>query len=362
MTSADRDRRIVRSLCAWFVRERRDLPWRSVGASGRRDPYRSLVSELMLQQTQVARVVEKFGPFIERFPTVHDLASAPIDDVLAMWSGLGYYRRARSLHRCAQEIVDRFGSVPENPEDLVTLPGIGRYTAGAISSIVFDRATAIVDGNVQRVLLRIDGEDLQAGSREADAVCWDRAERLVGVASRSRTTGVSAGVFNEAMMELGALVCSPGAPSCERCPLSGVCRARREGAQHRIPRPKATAAKKMLHMASLVVRDDRGRLLVERRPDAGLWPRIWQPPTLESEEQVRKSAAAKHFGVASSSLIRQDALPWETTHRSVRIVVYASDHAPPEAAGRDWVSPAALSRRALGTPQRLMLLGETDGG
>ncbi|MEO1717302.1 MAG: A/G-specific adenine glycosylase [Planctomycetota bacterium] len=359
--AVDRDRRIVRALCAWFAEHRRDLPWREVGPGGRRDAYRSLVSEIMLQQTQVARVEEKFGPFLDRFPTVHDLAAAPIDDVLALWSGLGYYRRARNLHRCAQDIVKRFGEVPESAEDLETLPGVGRYTAGAVASIVFDAPAPIVDGNVTRVLLRLEGEDLDPKDAQTVVFCWSRADELVSTAARSRTPGVSPGVFNEATMELGALVCTPKTPGCDRCPLNGACVARRDGREHQIPRPKRAAAKRPLHMASLLVRDANGRFLVEQRPGTGLWAGIWQPPTLESDRPIRKSAVAKHFGVASEALSRDDAklegLVWETSHRTVHVSVYRSGSPPRNTSERRWLTERELDRRALGSLQRRILFG-----
>lgn len=364
MSSTDRD--AVRALCSWFAGSRRKLPWRATGAAGRRDPYRSLVSEIMLQQTQVARVAEKFGPFVDRFPTVASLAAAPIDDVLALWSGLGYYRRARSLHRCAQEIVARFGSVPSDPADLQTLPGIGRYTAGAIASIVFEKPTPIVDGNVTRVLLRLEGRDLDPKSPATAAFCWERADELVHSAARSRARGVSPGVFNEALMELGALVCTPRSPACGACPLAGVCRAKRDGTQHSIPRPKRAGAKQTLHMAALLVRDSRQRVLVEQRPDAGLWAGLWQPPTLESDQPIRKPAVAGHFGLASRELARDDGrnkkLVWETSHRTVRVAVYLSDRAPGDGVERVWLTRAQLAGRALGSLQRRLLFDDEDSG
>lgn len=358
--SAARDRRIVRGLCAWFEANRRDLPWRAAVAEGARSPYLALVSEIMLQQTQVSRVVEKFGPFVERFPTVHDLAAAPLDDVLALWSGLGYYRRARSLHRCAQEIVDRFGEVPSDAASLETLTGIGRYTAGAIASIVFDEPAPIVDGNVTRVLLRIDGRDLEPGAKATADYCWDRAGELVMTASRSRAGGASAGAFNEAMMELGALVCTPRSPVCGECPVRAACVAHREGREGEIPRPKASATRRTLHMACVLVRDDRGRVLAERRPDSGLWSGIWQPPTVESDREIRKSVVARHFGLASRGLSREDHFVWETTHRRVLVTVYVSDRVPVDDADRAWLSRAQLARRALGSLQRRLLLKDDE--
>lgn len=354
----------MRALCDWFGESARDLPWRETDAQGRRDPYRSLVSEIMLQQTQVSRVVEKFGPFLQRFPTVRDLASAPIDDVLAQWSGLGYYRRARSLHRCAQEIVERFGDVPSSADDLQTLPGIGRYTAGAIASIVFDEPAPIVDGNVTRVLLRVEGRDLDPKAPATAAFCWDRADELVRTAARSRSAGVSAAVFNEAMMELGALVCTPKSPACGACPMRSDCVACRDGTQDQIPRPKRGPAKQTLHMAALVVRDARGRVLAEQRPGSGLWAGIWQPPTLESDQPIRKSVAAKHFGLASRALTRHDGcsteLVWETSHRTVRVSVFTADAVPSSAsaAPRKWFTAAELKTVALGSLQRRLFFGD----
>lgn len=361
-----RDADLVRALCRWFEGARRDLPWRRTDAQGRRDPYRSLVSEIMLQQTQVSRAAEKFGPFIARFPTLGALADADESEVLAMWSGLGYYRRARGLHRAAREAVARFGALPTDAADLATLPGIGRYTAGAIASIVHDQPSPIVDGNVARVLLRLEGQPLERPSSEAERFCWSRAEELVQRAHRSRARGVSAGVFNEAMMELGALVCTPRNPACGRCPLRNRCRAFETGRQHEIPRPGVAAKKRDLHLACVRVRDGRGRLFVEQRPENGLWGGLWQPPTLETQGRATKARIAGHFGLASRSLIADDAFLWETSHRSVHFRVFRATHPPitsatGQRAGR-WVSPRELDGLALGSPQRRALLGSQSGG
>ncbi|MFG0315432.1 MAG: A/G-specific adenine glycosylase, partial [Phycisphaerales bacterium] len=204
MTPAPDDAALTRALEAWFRASARELPWRT----DTRDPYRSLVSELMLQQTQVSRVIEKFGPFLERFPTVEALAAAPEDDVLAAWSGLGYYRRARLLHACAKAIVEHHdGVVPDSLDDLLELPGIGRYTAGAIASMVFGQRAPIVDGNVARVLLRVHNKPVPQTEKTTIDWAWQRAEELVGACD-------DPAVFNEAMMELGATVCVPKGPRC----------------------------------------------------------------------------------------------------------------------------------------------------
>lgn len=352
-----RDSAIVRSLCAWFRANARDLPWRDVTKAGTRDPYRSLVSEIMLQQTQVSRVLEKFEPFLEAFPTLEALADADEDEVLAMWSGLGYYRRARSLHACARQARDEFGGLPESAADLESLKGIGRYTAGAIASIVHNHAEPIVDGNVERVLLRLEGKPMRVGETQTKNWCWARAEELVNKAKNSKSAGVDSATFNEGLMELGALVCTPKSPSCEACPLRGSCAAYRESAQDSIPLPKTRKAKKPLYMACLIVRDAKSRLLISQRPKGGLWGGLWEVPTIESDTKLPKSAVAKQFGVATTSLIREDSFVHETTHRSVAVAVYRVDDRSPHLAGR-WVSAQGLKELAMGSLQsRVAVIG-----
>lgn len=271
---------LAKALATWYPRVARDLPWRTrqtKEAGSRRDPWGALVSELMLQQTQVARVLEKFEPFMTRFATPRMLAEAAEHDVLALWSGLGYYRRARLLHACAKAIVERHaGRVPESVDALRALPGLGRYTAGAIASIVFGAATPIVDGNVARVLLRVSARQ---GVTAADAMewAWDEAEDLVNAAAAA---GVDVGVMNEAMMELGATVCTPRLPRCDACPIAALCRARADGTQESIPEPKRAAARRAITADVLVIR--RGdRVLVRRRPARGMWAGLWEAPTRE---------------------------------------------------------------------------------
>src|SRR5277367_3397421 len=194
-----------RALLRWYDRNRRDLPWRKT-----HDPYRIWLSEIMLQQTRVAAVLEHYRIFLERFPNVERLAAASEDAVLAAWSGLGYYRRARMLHRCAGEIVVQHGGrFPETASALRELPGIGRYTAAAIASIAFGEAVAVVDGNVERVLERVGGSNLSTAEN------WECAQELL---SKSRPSD-----FNQAMMELGATVCLPREPRCAACPVLGLC-------------------------------------------------------------------------------------------------------------------------------------------
>jgi A/G-specific adenine glycosylase len=250
-----------RRLLHWFNREKRSLPWR-----GTRDPYRILVSEVMLQQTRVAVVLQRYKKFIDQFPTVQCLARAREQTVLAAWSGLGYYRRARALHAAARDIR-RAGDFPGSAAELAQLPGIGRYTAAAVASIAFNEAAAVVDGNVKRVLERLMGWPRQARRPSvSDDQLWEIAGKLL---DRRKP-----GDFNQAIMELGALVCLPGHPLCQRCPVASLCASRGPAARRKgQPRLKAV-------LTYAVVRKDGNVLLQQRPPDSGLMPGMWELPPL----------------------------------------------------------------------------------
>lgn len=259
----------ARRLLAWYDVAHRKLPWRvAAGPTGRPDPYHVLVSELMLQQTQVATVVPYFHRFLARFPTLADLAAAPEQDVLRLWQGLGYYSRARNLQRAAQKLVaDHGGSVPPELEHLLGLPGVGRYTAGAVASIAFDRAAPILDGNVIRVLCRLDKVEGDPRERLVQAHLWSRAEAVLPAAR--------VGDFNSALMELGATVCIPRSPQCLICPVSAHCEARAAGVQEQIPPPKKAKPTPLERRVVLCIR--RGdRWLIEQRPATGRWAGMWQ--------------------------------------------------------------------------------------
>ncbi len=268
-----------RALLRWYDANRRDLPWRSS-----HDPYRIWVSEIMLQQTRVAAVLEHYRIFLERFPNVETLAAAPEDKVLAAWSGLGYYRRARMLHRCAKEIVGQRGrEFPHTAEELQTLPGIGRYTAAAIASIAFAQPVAVVDGNVERVLHRLTGSNLAA------AKTWEHAQSLL---ANSRP-----GDFNQAMMELGATICTPREPLCLVCPVRKWCATR--GESPRAAQPPRQNKKEiwcMLECRGMESRNGGGTQkirLVQRPKTDSLMPGMWElpqscaPPTSNSAAHWR---------------------------------------------------------------------------
>lgn len=236
--------RVARKTERWFARNQRPLPWRDGY-----DPYHVWVAEIMAQQTRMEVVLDYFGRFLERFPTLDALAGASDDDVTAAWSGLGYYRRARMLRDGARAVQERFsGVVPSEVTELLTIPGIGRYTAGAIASIAFDEAAPIVDGNVARVLARLFADESQP---------WTRAEELV-------TTAKSPRDFNQGLMEIGALLCKPRNPLCHACPLRDDCVAFATGRTSELPAPKKKAATRELRIALYLVTDRRGRVLMRR--------------------------------------------------------------------------------------------------
>lgn len=266
--SSDAVSSLRRSLIGWFAREKRALPWRKT-----RDPYRVWISEAMLQQTRVETVLPYYERFLDRFPTVEALARARLEDVLAAWSGLGYYRRAHSLQAAAQLVVERHrGRFPSDREGLLELPGVGAYTAGAIASIAFDRPEPLVDGNVARVLCRLFGLDGDPASAEQRRKLWSLARSLVP------TKG--AADWNQALMELGALVCTPREPRCDGCPLASRCMALREGRVPELPRRKPRRAPVSVEIVVLAVTDG-DRWLLERRPARGRMAGLWQMPTIE---------------------------------------------------------------------------------
>lgn len=327
----------------WFRENARELPWRPDPIDGPRDPYRALVSELMLQQTQVSRVVEKFEPFLERFPTAQSLAAAPEADVLAEWSGLGYYRRARLLHAAARAIVDEHAGVfPTKPAQIRSLPGVGRYTAGAIASIVFKLREPILDGNVERVLLRLHANPDPPKDKATQAWAWERSQELVD-------TSHAPGVLNEGLMELGATVCTPSAPKCPDCPLREVCRAHGQGRTEVIPRPKPRAKQKDWFAACFVVVDGDGRVLTETRPKTGLWAGMVQPPSAEGDSEIDPSEAGASVGIEPGE--RLGGFVHVTTHRRVSFEVFAGSLVG--AIGeRSWIGPDELPDLALSNAHR----------
>ncbi len=260
--------KFARNLLAWYRRGHRALPWRGV-----RDPYRIWVSEIMLQQTQVETVAPYYQRWLAQFPTVQALAAAPLHEVLAAWEGLGYYSRARNLHRAAQIVAAEMGGrLPRTLPELLKLPGIGRYTAGAIASIAFGLDAAVLDGNVKRVLARAFDFRSDVKSSAGTRALWALAESLLPHGQ--------AGDYNQALMDLGATICTPHAPACSACPVAGLCVARRLGVQLERPvRPARRARPERVHAAGVVRK--AGRVLLCQRPAGGLLGGLWAFPEAE---------------------------------------------------------------------------------
>jgi len=237
----------------WFVRHQRPLPWRESY-----DPYFVWVSEVMLQQTRMEVVLRYYSRFMTRFPTIRSLAAATDDEVMAQWSGLGYYRRARMLREGAIDVIERFeGALPKTVEELMSIPGIGRYTAGAIASIAHRKKAPIVDGNVARIVARLEGIEAPLGSPALMREAWLYAERYVAASKDPRN-------FNQGLMEIGALICKPGKPLCLLCPLTASCVAFRTQRTSELPVKKEQKATQAMRIPLYLIVDDRGRVLMRR--------------------------------------------------------------------------------------------------
>ncbi|HVU01530.1 MAG TPA: A/G-specific adenine glycosylase [Polyangiaceae bacterium] len=271
---------VQRALLPWYEEHRRDLPWRRTS-----DPYAVWVSEVMLQQTQVATVRDYYARWMKRFPTVSALAKAEESDVLHAWQGLGYYSRARNLKRGAEAVVERHrGAVPKTVAELLELPGIGPYSAGAISSIAHGERAPIVDGNVVRVLSRLFALRGDPAKAPLEKELWRRAEDLV--------PSERPGDFNQALMELGATVCTPRSPTCLLCPLRMLCAARRDGIVEELPEIPKREKPIPVHRAAAVVTRGEKVLVVQLRADAPRWAGMWQFPNADVAKGETPEAAA----------------------------------------------------------------------
>ncbi|WP_422926700.1 A/G-specific adenine glycosylase [Singulisphaera sp. PoT] len=348
--------RIQKKLVDWYVSAHRKLPWRET-----RDPYRVLVSEMMLVQTTVTAVVPFFERFLARFPTIESLATADEADVLKAWEGLGYYRRARQLQGAARAVIDLHeGRFPDDPEAVRALPGVGRYIAGAILSFAFDKPAPIVEANTQRVLSRwlAWSEDLK--TTRSQVRLWRAAERLVPASG--------AGTFNQAFMELGALVCTPRNPMCLVCPVSTECMARAQGIQDRLPvMPPKAAPLAVLEESAIVVRDEK-ILIVQRQP-GGLWANFWEFPTihisgadpggriLESEVNLARGVEIL-TGAKVTVGTKVQSLSYGVTKHKVQLDAYSarglseSLKPGPKLMDARWVRPEELVEYPLGSAGR----------
>jgi A/G-specific adenine glycosylase len=341
----------ARRLLDWYARQNRDLPWRRT-----RDPYAIWVSETMLQQTQVATVIPYWTHWMARFPTVRALAEAAGEDVLKAWQGLGYYARARNLHRAAQTILEKHGGVfPTRFEDVLALPGVGRYTAGAVCSIAFGQDVPVVDANVIRVLCRVFGVRGNPKSSATQAALWELAQALVPAGRAS--------AFNQGLMELGALVCH-AAPRCPACPAQELCVACASGSPTSLPefapRPVFTSQTDV----SAIVRHPRhGRLLLAQRPAHGLWGGLWEFPRVtldpnEAAEAGAERAARQVVGIHARAGERVGVVKHGVTTRRITLIgIACAPQGAAEPAARDcaawvWVKAEDLDTYPSSSPQR----------
>ncbi|MDR2093824.1 MAG: A/G-specific adenine glycosylase [Azoarcus sp.] len=325
---------------------RHDLPWQNS-----RDPYRIWLSEIMLQQTQVATVIPYYLRFLARFPDVAALAAAPREDVMGLWSGLGYYARARNLHRAACEVMEKHGGrFPKSAQVLAELPGIGRSTAAAIAVFAGNERAAILDGNVKRVLCRFFGIEGFPGERAVEERLWTLAEALLPERPES------IGIYIQAQMDLGATVCTRARPVCEHCPLAGECAARISGRVAELParRAKKTPPRRMSRVAVVIF----GRkVLLERRPPAGIWGGLLAFPEIPAESDIQ-TWAARHFGIDIGAR-ELPPLTHSFTHFTLEIAPWridlpAAPHALAEPAWQ-WLEREHIATAALPAPVRKIL-------
>lgn len=331
---------VAARLLPWYDRHARDLPWRigpAARAAGvRPDPYHVWLSEIMLQQTSVAAVAGYFRRFLARWPTVHALAAAEPAEVMAEWAGLGYYARARNLHACAKAVAA--GGFPQTEEGLGALPGVGRYTAAAIAAIAFDRVAVVVDSNVERVMARLHAVDTPL----------PQAKGVLTACAARHTPAVRPGDYAQAVMDLGATICTPRRPACGLCPLSEVCAARAAGIAADLPRKAAKAPRPLRRGFAYIVRRADGAVLLERRPEAGLLGGMLGWPGSDWSEAPAEAPPLAADWTDPGAEVRH-----VFTHFELRLALRVARVGPDAVAGRgDWIPAAAFRPAALPTVMR----------
>jgi A/G-specific adenine glycosylase len=339
--------KLVPLLLDWFAANARDLPWRRT-----RDPYAIWVSEIMLQQTQVKTVIPYWERWMSELPTIEALATASASKIHKMWEGLGYYTRVRNLQRAAQQIVwQHVGKFPKKFEDILALPGIGRYTAGAVSSIAFNQPRPIVDGNVIRVISRVFGITTDPREKKTNAQLWVLAEDLVLHAARTARHASPCSHLNQSLMELGALVCTPRSPKCDVCPINKLCVSQKEGLQEQIPNlSKREAATARRFIAFVVQRD--GKYLVRQRPASVVNAHLWEFPNIEATTARQKSAAPfEVFSAKPLCTIKHSITRYRITLEAWRAKL---DEASSKNSGR-WLNLSQLRKLAFASAHKKVL-------
>jgi A/G-specific adenine glycosylase len=338
-------------IVAWQQRHgRHDLPWQNT-----RDPYRIWLSEIMLQQTQVSTVIPYYERFLDRFPDLQALALAEQEAVMPYWAGLGYYARARNLHRCAQEIVrDWGGRFPPDATAIATLPGIGRSTAAAIAAFAYGERSPIMDGNVKRVFARHFGIAGDPSRRETESRLWDLAEAQLRDGAGD---GIDMAAYTQGLMDLGAAICTRGKPQCDRCPVRDTCIANRDGRQAELPTPKTRKASPERYTGMLIVQH-QGRILLEQRPSPGIWGGLWSLPEFDTDTDA--AAACRALGAEPRTVFELAAFSHTFTHfrLHVRPWYIAVEAMPAEGMRpRKWIDAAQAASVALPAPVRKLVDG-----
>jgi A/G-specific adenine glycosylase len=348
------------ALIAWFEAHKADLPWRRT-----KDPYAVWLSEIMLQQTQVATVIPYYERFLARFPTVGALAAASLDEVLKLWEGLGYYSRARNLHRAAQMVVDTFGGIfPSGAGELLRLPGVGRYTAGAIASIAFGQDVPLLDGNVIRILTRLFDIADDVNQPATQTALWDLAGQLL---PRGR-----AGAWNESLMEFGRRICTPKSPACDACPITDHCVARRLGVQNERPVKRPRARTPHYDVTAAVTRRDDGRILIAQRPPEGMLGGLWEFPGGKREPGETLAECLRreiHEELGLEIAVGDPIGTVQHAYSHFRITLYAFECRPVggepqaiECADWAWVTLDELEQYAFPVTDQKIIAMLTDGG
>jgi len=328
---------------------RHDLPWQQ-----HRSPYRIWISEIMLQQTQVSAVIPYFNSFMRQFPDVYTLANAGMDEVLHCWTGLGYYARARNLHHAAQIIVDQYqGKLPANIEHLISLPGVGRSTAGAILALSFGQRHTILDGNVKRVLARVYAVAGWPGQGDVERYLWSLAETLTPVTRVAE--------YTQAIMDLGATVCARRQPRCGACPVSDMCQARAISRQHDFPQPRPGKVLPVRKTVFAMLQNKSGRMLLEQRPPAGIWGSLWAFPECMPDVDIAEWVCDR-FGCSINAIEYQPTRRHTFSHfhldiLPVHVLVQEGNEVLQDAGNYCWYAPGSNQRLGMAAPVK-KLIGE----
>lgn len=333
------------NILTWFDQHgRKDLPWQK-----KLTPYRVWLSETMLQQTQVTTVIPYFNIFVEKFPDISSLANAPLDEVLHLWSGLGYYARARNLHKTAQLIADQ-DHFPDTLDELIKLPGIGLSTAGAILSIAFNKSHPILDGNVKRVLTRFKALSGWPGDSAVNKQLW--------IISASLTPKSRVADYTQAMMDLGATLCTRSKPTCDNCPLRSACLARLTDTVARFPTPKPAKTLPVKQLTLLLLRNTDHSILLEKRPPTGIWGGLWSLPEFDNVEAARDFCLSKNIPVIDQQILTTGRHTFSHFHLDYTPLIIQTDYPNNfvmEANRTVWYKVEQLNKLGLAAPIKLLL-------